>query len=357
MSETRSSAQDMGRSLSFGRLVLRRFRRSPTGLLGLGVVALLLAIGALAPVLASEKPLICKFDGKLYAPAFRDLLYANLPFAAKVLPPAKPFSLATFSFRKRMDEKRGDWAVWTPIPWGPLALSGDILAPADSTHWLGTDEVGRDLAARMVHGARVSMLVGFVSVGISTLIGLVLGSLAGYFGGWVDILISRVIEIVMCFPIFFLILTILAIVTHPSIWLVMCAIGVVTWTGTARYIRGEFIRLRDSEYAIAARALGASAPRVIFRHILPNSLAPIFVTVSFGIAAAIILEAALSFLGLGVQLPDPSWGNILFKGFSNILTATHQIWPPSVAIFIGVLGYNLVGDALRDAIDPRVAKT
>ncbi|MCI0651590.1 MAG: ABC transporter permease [Planctomycetes bacterium] len=354
----RAAALPSAKPDSFRRQVLRRFTRSRMGITGLAVTLIFISIGLLAPALANENPLVCKYDGKIYAPAIKDLLHANLPYVGKMLfPHSAPFHLVTFNFKKRMNSERGDWVLWTPVPHGELKTSEHNLAAPSRSHWLGTDEVGRDVLARMIHGARVSMMVGFISVGISTTIGLLLGALAGYFAGWVDILISRLIEVVMCFPVFFLILTILAIDPRPSIWKVMIVIGITTWTGAARYVRGEFIRLRDSEYSIAARALGARPLRIILRHLLPNALAPLFVTVTFGIAAAILLESALSYLGVGVQPPQPSWGNILQSGFANMMTATHMIYPPAIAIFLGVLSYNLVGDALRDAVDPRLART
>lgn len=358
MSEASAGKRRRARGESFTRVAWRRYRKSWTGWVGLVFTGTFILVGILAPLLASENPLVCEYKGQRYYPAVKDLLHGSVPFSKHLFPQKKPFNLVTFSFRKRMKEQRGDWAIRTPIPWGPLKTSrAKLREPAwgdPDGHYLGTDDIGRDLLARMIHGARVSMMVGFLAVGISTCIGILMGSLAGYFGGWVDVLISRIIEIVMCFPVLFLILTILAIVTTPSIWIVMIVLGVVMWTGPARYVRGEFIRLRDSEYAIAARALGAGPIRLIFRHVLPNALAPLFVTVSFGIASAILLEAGLSYLGVGVQPPTPSWGNILYEGFGNILTTSHMIWPPSVAIFLGVLSYNLVGDALRDAIDPRL---
>jgi peptide/nickel transport system permease protein len=191
-------------------------------------------------------------------------------------------------------------------------------------------------------------------VGISTFIGLILGSLAGYFGKWVDILLSRVMEVVICFPVLFLILSIMAWF-EPSIWNVMIVIGITRWVGIARYVRGEFIRLREIDFSMAAQALGAGHLRMIFRHIMPNALAPVFVPVTFGIASAILIEAALSWLGFGAMPPQASWGNILRTAFDNIFTTAHMVYPPCVAIFLAVLSYNLVGDTLRDAIDPRLA--
>ncbi len=345
------------KSEGFWRSSWRRFRKSKLGMIGLFLVLLLIGTGLLAPVLANDQPIMCRFKGEIHAPGLVELTW-NIPFAKHVIKKSFPFDQAGFRFRKRFEREKeeGDWAWLPPVPYHPNGTSTNVLQPATTEHFIGTDEVGRDLAARMIYGARVSMLVGFVSVGISTIIGLFLGCLAGYFGGIVDVLISRLIEIVLCFPVFFLIVSIV-VWRPPSIWNVMIVIGLVRWTGTARYVRGELIRLRDSEYALAARALGASSARVIFRHLLPNSLAPIFVTVTFGIAAAIAVEASLSWLGFGVQPPQASWGNILKQAYVNIQTAPHMIFPPCIAIFIAVLSYNLVGDTLRDAVDPRVAKS
>jgi peptide/nickel transport system permease protein len=209
--------------------------------------------------------------------------------------------------------------------------------------------------ARMIYGTIVSIQVGIISMGIATLIGVLLGSLAGYFSGWIDICISRFIEIVQCFPTFFLILAILAWL-EPSIVNVMIVIGLTSWTSIARYTRGEFIRLQNQEYIQATRSLGCSSARIMFRHILPNAVAPVLVTVTFGIAAAILAEAGLSWLGFGVQQPDPSWGNILRDAYDHLRSAPHLVYPPCIAIFAAVLGYNLVGDALRDAIDPRISR-
>ena len=231
-----------------------------------------------------------------------------------------------------------------------ISDSVPFLAPS-SEHLLGTDPIGRDVMARLIYGAIVSMKVGFISMGLATVIGLLLGALAGYFGGWIDIAISRLIEMVMCFPTFFLILAVLAWLP-PRIENVMIVIGCTRWVSIARYTRGEFLKLREFEYVTAARAVGAGATRIIFRHILPNSLAPVVVSVSFGIASAILIEAGLSWLGFGVQPPNPSWGNILQEGYQSL--SAHMIITACCAIFLAVLAFNLVGDALRDVSDPRL---
>lgn len=342
-------------SPGFWASVWARYSGQRLGMAGFAIVFAILVVAFLAPILANEHPLACRYQGKIYAPALQELTW-SIPGMRQLLPKAGPFGLVTFDFKRRMEPERGDWAVWTPVRFGPLKTSTRTLEPPSREHWLGTDEVGRDLLARMVYGARVSMMVGFVSIGISTVLGLIVGSLAGYFGSWVDISVSRLIEVVICFPVFFLILTIMSW-REPSIWNVMIAIGLVSWTSPARYVRGEFIRLRDMDFTSAATALGVPNWRIILRHILPNALAPVFVTVTFGIAGAILTEAGLSFLGFGVMPPQPSWGNVLRTGFDNMFTSAHMIYPPCVMIFLSVLAWNLVGDSFRDAIDPRIARS
>ncbi len=219
---------------------------------------------------------------------------------------------------------------------------------------LGADNSGRDVLARLVHGARVSLAVGFVAVGIAVLIGLLIGSSAGYFGGWTDILLSRLIEVMICFPAFFLILTIIAILEKRSILNIMLVIGLTGWTGTARLIRGEVLKQRKLDYTASARALGAGSMRIIVRHILPNAIGPVLVSVSFGIAGAILVEASLSFIGFGVQPPTPTWGELLQQGRDTPLYSWWLVVFPGFMVFLGVFAYNLVGEALRDALDPRL---
>ncbi|MCA8960083.1 MAG: ABC transporter permease [Planctomycetes bacterium] len=343
---------------SFWRITVRRFLRSKLGMVGLAIAIAMLLVGFFAPIIANDRPIVCRFQGEIFAPGVVEL-FDRVPIVGWLVSQSYPFDQATFDFHRDYPRQKedGDWALMPPIPYHPLATTSEVLEKPSAKHWLGTDQVGRDLASRMIYGARISMLVGFVSMSVATVIGLILGSLAGYFGGWVDVIISRFIEVVICFPVFFLILLLIAVLDEPSIWLVMAVIGAVSWTNIARYIRGEFIRLRDSEFAMAAKALGAGHGRIIFRHLLPNSLAPVFVTVTFGIASAIIAEAALSWLGVGVRPPAPSWGNILQQAYGNMQTTPHMLFPPCVAIFFAVLSYNLIGDTLRDAVDPRVSKS
>ena len=223
---------------------------------------------------------------------------------------------------------------------------------AVTRHLLGTDRLGRDLLGRALWGGRVSLSVGLVSTVILVAIGLVLGCTAGYFGGRVDLVISRVIEVVLCFPVFFLILVVVAFI-GPSILNIMIVIGVLRWTGVARLVRAEFLRLREEEFVLAARALGLSPMRIALRHMLPNALGPILVAATFSVAAGILVESSLSFLGFGIQVPIPSWGALVNESRS----AAHwwiQLFP-GLLIFLTVVSYNLVGDGIRDALDPRLA--
>jgi peptide/nickel transport system permease protein len=205
----------------------------------------------------------------------------------------------------------------------------------------------------MVHGTTVALLVGFFSMGIAGTIGILIGALGGYFGGWIDAVTSRVTEIVMCIPTLVLILAIVAIIEKPTIWHTMAIIGFTGWTGIARLTRGEFLRLKGAEYVTAARAAGAGPLRIMLRHILPNALAPILVPITFGIAAAILVESGLSFLGFGAPPPSASWGSILNGARSNLAMWWLVVFP-GIAIFLTVLAYNLVGEGLQEATDPRL---
>ncbi len=227
------------------------------------------------------------------------------------------------------------------------------LAPPSMRHPLGTDDLGRSVLVRMLYGARISLLVGFVAVGISTLIGILFGALAGYYGGWVDALTMRFVDIMLCFPTFFLILAVIAFL-DPSIWNIMIVIGLTSWMGVARLVRAEFLSLRRRDFVLAAQSLGVSDGRLIFRHILPNAMSPVLVSATLGVAGAILTESALSFLGIGVQPPTPSWGNMLITGKQTLGSAWWLSLFPGLAILITVLGYNLLGEGIRDALDPRL---
>jgi peptide/nickel transport system permease protein len=226
------------------------------------------------------------------------------------------------------------------------------LRPPDRTHRLGTDDLGRDVLSRVIHGARISLTVGFTATAISLVIGSLLGALAGYYGGVADWIVSRLIEIVLCFPFLLLVLGIVALF-RPSFITIMIALGLTSWTTEARFIRGEFLRIRDMEFAQAARASGARDSRIIFRHLLPNAFAPVLVSASFGVASAILTESALSFLGMGVPPPTATWGNILFSAEQHLEYAWWLAVFPGVAIFMTVAAFNIIGDRVRDALDPR----
>lgn len=227
------------------------------------------------------------------------------------------------------------------------------LAPPSAAHWLGTDDIGRDIYSRLVWGSRISLSVGFVAASVSALLGTLIGAVAGYYGGWVDMVLMRFTEIVMSFPTFFLLLTIVSILNR-SIFNIMLVIGLTSWPGLARMVRGQILSLREQEFTEAARALGASDSRIIFRHILPNAMAPIIVSATLRIGGAILSESGLSFLGLGVPEPYPSWGSILNAGRVYLTKAPWITTLAGIFIFITVLAFNYVGDGLRDALDPRL---
>ncbi|HRS82101.1 MAG TPA: ABC transporter permease [Smithellaceae bacterium] len=241
-------------------------------------------------------------------------------------------------------------------PYDPGAIDlQNVLAPPSGEHWFGTDPLGRDVLSRMIWGARISLKVGFVATGLAILIGMILGAVAGYYGGLVDAVIMRFVDIMLCFPAFFLILAVIAFL-EPSIWNIMIVIGLTGWMGVTRLVRADFISLRERDFVWAARAIGAGDARIIFLHILPNALASILVAATLGIAGAILTESALSFLGIGVQPPTPSWGNILTAGKDNIDIAWWLSLYPGLAILITVVGYNLLGEGIRDASDPRLKR-
>ena len=283
---------------SFRAVTWRRFRRSKLAVIALAYVALMTLMALLAPVIAASRPS-------------------------------------------------------APIPFGPNDVDlAHRLEPPTPQHHFGTDDVGRDVLARMIHGARISLTVGFTATGISLIVGSLLGALAGYYGGAADWIVSRVIEVVLCFPFLFLVLAIVALF-QPSLYTIMIALGLTSWTTEARFVRGEFLRIRGLDFAQAARASGARDARIIVRHLLPNALAPVLVSASFGVASAILIESALSFLGLGVPLPNASWGGILSVAEEHIQYAWWLALFPGVAIFLTVAAFNIIGDRFREAIDPR----
>ena len=244
-------------------------------------------------------------------------------------------------------------APWL-APCNPLDINVTvILAPPSWAHPLGTDALGRDVLSRVLWGGRVSLWVGFVAVGISTAIGLALGLIAGYFGRLTDEIVMRGVDVMLCFPSFFLILAVIAFL-EPNLTNIMVVIGLTSWMGVARLVRAEAMALRGRDYVLAARVAGAGPVRIILRHILPNALAPVLVSATLGVAGAILVESSLSFLGLGVQPPDASWGNMLLDGKEVLEIASWLSVFPGLAILFTVLGYNLLGESLRDLLDPRL---
>lgn len=297
---------------------------------------------------------------------YRFLLLCVVPVAASLAWWAStPFSLDRTKYRDGVaatatpDKVASAPVVYERVVWPliPYDLDGNDLdhkfAAPSSLHWLGTDDVGRDVMSRMIWGGRVSLSVGIVAALINLIIGVTVGAIAGYFRGTWDLIISRIIEIVICFPSFFLILTIVAFL-GPSIFNIMIVIGLIGWTGIAQLIRGEFLRLGEQEFILAARALGFSSARIIFLHVLPNAMAPVLVSVTFDIAGAILTESGLSFLGLGITVPKPSWGGILSSGREAVRQAPWLIYFPGLIIFLTITSYNLIGETLRDASDPRL---
>ena len=247
-------------------------------------------------------------------------------------------------------------SILAPVisPHDPSKINRDeLLQPPSPDHLFGTDKLGRDVLSRMIYGSRISLKVGFVAVGITIVIGMFLGALAGFYGGILDAVIMRFVDVMLCFPAFFLILAVIAIL-EPSIWNIMVVIGLTGWMGVARLVRAEFLTLTKRDFILAARAQGAGDFRIIFGHVLPNALGPILVAATLGVAGAILTESALSFLGIGVQPPTPSWGNILTDGQDTIAVAWWLSLYPGLAILLTVLGYNLLGEGIRDAMDPRL---
>lgn len=238
-------------------------------------------------------------------------------------------------------------------PYDPYKINVyKVLTPPSKEHPFGTDELGRDVFSRVVYGARVSLEVGFLAMGIAIFTGTILGAIAGYYGGWIDTIIMRLVDVMLAFPTLFLILAVVAVL-EPSIYIIMVVIGLTGWMDVARLVRAEVLSLKEREFVLAARAIGASAGRVIFKHILPNAIYPVIVAATFSVGGAILIESGLSFLGLGIQPPEPSWGGILSVGKDYITVAWWLSLFPGVAIFLTVLSFNLLGEALRDAIDPK----
>ena len=347
------------KSPGFWKETWSQFRRRKLAMIALFFVGFLALVALFSPAIAGTRPIVCRYKGEIYFPC---LAYFNAGWENPVFQVDK--------FRKRypipLKEKDPEsWAVWPltyndpyrrvyedEFPGRPGNPTRDEGLPS-GLNWFGTDQAGVDVFAQMVHGTRIALLVGFVSMGIAAAIGIVVGALAGYFGGWIDVVLSRIIEVVMCIPTLVLILALIAIIEQATIWHLMAVIGVTGWTGIARLTRAEFLKLKQMDFVAAARTTGLGQTRIIFRYILPNALAPILVPITFGIAAAILIESGLSYLGFGAPPPNPSWGTLLSAGRTNYQMYWLILFP-GIAIFLTVLAYNLIGEGLQEATDPRL---
>lgn len=322
---------------SAGAIFLSRFKKDKLGLAAFWTIVVLIGVGLFAPLIANNAPFVMVRDGKLTFPGF-----SNNPVYRSVnwKNPNFEWSFALFPIVRQ-----------SPT----LTSLNDRLLPPSREHLCGTDDMGMDVFARIVWGARISMSIGIISAVMTLVIGTFFGAMAGYFGGWVDAVVSRFIEIMMCFPTFFLILAVLAFLP-PSIYNIMIVIGLTSWTGIARLVRGEALRVKNLDYVRAAKVNGAKGFAIIARHIVPNSITPALISTAFNVAGAILVESSLSFLGFGVQPPTPSWGAIIQVAYTYMLSDQGN-WLslfPAIAIFITVTAFNVLGQSIRDAADPKL---
>lgn len=342
--EQLESQQQVG--VSYWSLVKHQYKKNRLAVISLYIVAVLVLIALTADFLASSKPLYAVYNGETYFPVIKD--YLNDLGISKWDP-----SLINVNWKELDNQNKLESVIWTPVPYGSREIDlGNVLSQPSGDHYLGTDGIGRDLLAGLIHGSRVSLSVGFIAAGIALMIGIILGSIAGFFGGKIDLLIMRFVEIMVTFPLFFLIITIVAIY-GSSIWFIMAAIGFTTWTSDAKLIRGEVLKVRNMEYITAANSIGLPNRQIILRHVIPNAIAPVLVSGAFAIAGAILTEAGLSFLGFGVSATTVTWGSLL----NEARGASSAWWLaifPGFMIFIAVVSYNLIGEGLRDALDPRL---
>ncbi|GAA4432532.1 ABC transporter permease [Bremerella cremea] len=347
-------------SLGFWATSWRHYRKRKFAMAGLIYVIFLGLVAIFSPAIVGTKPIVCYYKGNIYFPAMG---YYNPSWENAIFTTGDHFNNRYEPNLKQNDPN--SWAIWPLIrqdpiervqadwfegqPANPLSIEGN----PSGQHYFGTSSVGVDVFAQLVHGTRVALLVGFVSMAIASVIGIVIGAVSGYYGGWVDFILSRFIEIILCVPTLILVIALLAMVVSPSIWQVVFVIGLTGWTGIARLTRAEFMKLKQIEYVAAAKAMGAGPLRIMFVHILRNALAPILVPISFGIAGAIFTESALSFLGIGADSQTPTWGDVLKEGQDHIRSMWWLSFFPGLAIFTTVLAYNLIGEGIQEATDPR----
>ncbi|OQY30298.1 MAG: hypothetical protein B6244_00105 [Candidatus Cloacimonetes bacterium 4572_55] len=335
---------------SYYDIVRAQFQRNKLALSALHVIYFLIFIFVFADFIANDKPIIMRYQGETYSPLLRE-------YGVKLLGMQwqEEFKTQQFKLLEQKKFSEGDWAIYPPVPYSSTGYDlKQTLTPPSRHHLLGTDEIGRDLLSQVVHGARVSLLVGFVSVVLYVIIGVFLGALAGYYGGWVDMIVLRMIEVMITLPRLFLIITIVAVIESQSILNIMIILGLTSWTRVARFTRAEFLKVKNEDYVQAARALGYNDFRTIFLHALPNTLTPVLVTATFGIAQAILIESGLSFLGFGAPPEQATWGALLSSARDILPSGWWLTTFPGFAIFLTVTVYNLVGEGLRDALDPRL---
>jgi peptide/nickel transport system permease protein len=385
---------------SYGQLVWKQFTKYNTNMVSMWFIIVLFTIAVFAPFIANDKPLWIHIDGSIQFPVFKTLTANDysvflsaaitvvlvllvrrnsmkidpfmrasvlskqvfvcaliLVMGIALLQAFIPHKLDATDYKAMIANGKATDAVFPIVPYGYARTDIKLTQlPPTKDHWLGTDDVGSDVLCRLIHGTRVSLSVGFVAVGISSVLGIMFGAVMGYFGGKVDFLGMRLLEIMMSVPTFFLIITIVAFFPR-SLFNIMVIIGITSWTGDARFVRAEFFKLRNQDFVQAAISLGLPLRSILFRHMLPNGIAPVLVNLTFGVAGAIFIESALSFLGFGVAPPTPSWGQMLSTGVS--VSGQFLWWLtlfPGLAIFFTVIAYNLVGEGLRDAIDPKLRK-
>lgn len=380
---------------SYSAQVLREVFTKWAARIGLLWIALLVFVAVFAPLLANSHPLLLSEQGRISSPLLRyltagDVVLLVVFFSAVALWFVKirfrvrfgmllliaigagllgnalvsPPKLSIYEeYREKQRAGAYDWVISAPVPYSPkdyLRDAGDTgleapLAKEERSHWFGTDENGADVLSRMIHASRIALGIGFVATGIAMIIGTLIGGLMGYFSGVYDMLGMRLVEIFEAIPVLFLLLTFVAFFGR-NLYVMMIIIGITGWTGYARYVRAEFLKLREQEFVQSAIACGLPLYSILFRHILPNGMAPVLVAASFGVASAILAEATLSFLGLGL-VDDPSWGQMLNQA---VQAATFNWWMaafPGGAIFFTVFAYNLIGESMRDAIDPHLKKS
>jgi len=380
-------------SQSFARRVSRDTFTRTSARIGLGWILILVFFAVFAPLLANSHPLLLSQNNQLSSPLLKYLTPGDVVLLLTFLSAVIIYFLKRFSFRRRLaiftlttclitifanlwveppklavyDQYRQteaaggyDWIIHTPIPYSPrdyLRDAGDtgLEKPFENQqryHLLGTEENGADLLSRMIHASRIALGIGFVATGIAMILGIIIGGLMGYFSGWVDMVGMRLVEIFEAVPTLFLLLTFVAFFGR-SLYIMMVIIGITSWSGYARFLRAEFLRLRQQDYVQAAVACGLPLRSILFRHMLPNGIAPVLVVASFGVASAILAEAILSFLGLGL-VDEPSWGQMLNQAVQSSNFYWWMAAFPGGAIFLTVFAYNLMGEALRDAIDPNL---